>query len=329
MRLVWRTLPCLLASMCVLGGSTSPAALCQSSETPSVKVSLIVTDGSGHSVDDIKQEEIEVIENNLPLKVSLFAKDERPVKYAIAIDTSGSFRSLLGITLRAVKSLVQSNRPEDETMLIRFVDSNNIEKIQEFTADQTALLSIDVNKFTPRGGQTAVIDAVHTAVEATAAYKPGDASVRRAVILISDGEERSSYYSRDQLMKLLREKDVQVFILGVVSELDKEAGLIRRSPRQRAEDLLKQIAEETGGRIFFPNNEKELFEATAEIIHDLHTQYVIGFERPIQSGEEGFRKLKVRSAGKPARKNLKIITRPGYWLSAPKSELQTPRTFTR
>lgn len=310
-----RFLTCLLSSLCVLGASFARTTFPQAGQaTQSVKLNMIVINEAGQSVDDIRQEEIEVVEEKRPLKVSLLVKDERAVKYAITIDVSGSFKRQIPNTMRAVRLLIESNRPADETMLIRFVDSSKIEMVRSFTEDKDELLKVASQEFLSSVGQTAFIDAAYVSAQTTSAYKAGDPDVRHALILISDGEDRSSFYSSDALMKLLREKDVQVFILGVVSDLDKVGGLIRRSAREKAEDLLERIAEETGGRVFFPKNEKKLLEATAQIIHDLHAQYLVGFERPIQSGEKRFRKARVRFAEGSARKKLKIITRPGYWL---------------
>ena len=85
------------------------------------------------------------------------------------------------------------------------------------------------------GGQTAIIDAVYLTAEHVAEYKKGDDNDRRrrALIVITDGEDRNSFYNQEQLWAKLREEDVQIFVIGFVNELDKEGGLIRKSPRER------------------------------------------------------------------------------------------------
>ena len=309
-------IPVVVVVACLLLPANRPQAQeAQPSPAQSVKLTMIVTDDKGHSVDDVRQEEIQLVEEKRLQTISLFAKDVRPVDYALVVDTSGSFRFLLPQVVQAAKSLVNGNQPEDETFIESFVNSAHIETPQEFTADKSRL-SAALDSLYVRGGQSAVIDGVYLAVKHTAEYKRGPAGRRRAVVLFTDGEDRASFHDEDQLVKLLRENDVQVFIVGITRELDKEGGLIRKSPRDAAEGLLKRIAEESGGRVFFTRDTKETSEAIEQIAHDLHFQYLLGFERPGKPGEKGFRELKVKLTNVPARKQLTVITRPGYLVNA-------------
>jgi Ca-activated chloride channel family protein len=204
--------------------------------------------------------------------------------------------------------------------LIRFAASDYIEHIVPFTSDKSALLNVTVDSFSAVGGQSAVLDAVYVSAEATAEHKPSDASFRRAVVLISDGEDRASFYSRSKVTNLLNEQNVQVFLIGMTTELTEDGGFIRRSPRLTAETLLTTVARNTGGRVFFPRNPKELFQAVNQIVTDLRSQYVVGFERNIMPGEKGYQKFKLKMAPTSPRPKLKIITKPGFWLSAPETK---------
>ena len=97
-----------------------------------------------------------------------------------------------------------------------------------------------------------MIDGLYTAVDYVAEYHKGDEGRRKAVVIITDGEDRASTHTQQDLTKLLRERGVQVFVIGLVTELDREAGFIRRtSPREKAEKLLNAVAE-SGGRVFSP-----------------------------------------------------------------------------
>jgi Ca-activated chloride channel family protein len=277
----------------------------------SVKLTMIVTDDKDHSVDDVRQEEVQLVEEKQPQAISLFTKDVRPTDYALVVDTSGSFKTLLKSVVQTAKLLTNSNRPDDETFVESFVNGAHIETIQEFTADKTKL-SAALDSLYVRGGQSAVIDAIYLAVKHTAEYRGGPAERRRAVVLFTDGEDRASFYDEDKLVKLLRESDVQVFIVGITRELEKQRGLVRESPRDKAEGLLNRIAEESGGRVFFPRDTEETSQAVEQIAHDLHFQYLIGYERQSKPGEKGFRKLKVKLTSTPGRGKLSVITRPGY-----------------
>jgi Ca-activated chloride channel family protein len=285
------------------------------SSSQSVKLTMIVTDDKNHSVDDVRQEEVQLVEEKQPQTISLFTKDVRPIDYAVVVDTSGSFKTLLKSVVQTAKILTNSNRPDDETFVESFVNSAHIETNQEFTADKTKL-SATLDSLYVRGGQSAVIDAIYLAVKHTAEYRGGPAERRRAVVLFTDGEDRASFYDEDKLVKLLRESDVQVFIVGITRELEKQGGLVRASPRDKAEGLLNRIAEESGGRVFFPRDTEETSEAIEQIAHDLHFQYLLGYERQGKPGEKDLRKLKVKLTNIPGRGKLSVIARPGYLVNA-------------
>lgn len=305
----------VVATACLfLRADLARAQEAQLSPLRTVQLTMIVTDSAKHSVDDVRPEEIQLVEDKLSVPISQFVKDSRPVDYALVIDTTGSFRTLLKSVVQSAKVLVDSNRSEDETFVESFVSSNRIERVTEFTGDKTKLGGA-LDSLFARGGQSAVIDAVYVAVKYTAEKNGGTAERRRAVVLFTDGEDRASFYDEDKLVKLLRENDVQVFIVGITGELDKGASMIRASPREKAEQLLKTIAEESGGRVFFARDAKETAEALEQITHDLHSQYLISYERPLKPGEEGFRKFKVKLTETPGRKRFTVITRPGYLLN--------------
>ena len=127
-----------------------------------------------------------------------------------------------------------ATRQGDETFLVRFISSDKIETVQDFTASKDLLLD-GLESLYVEGGQTAVIDAVYLSAERIAEYKKGDDNDRRrrALIVVTDGEDRVSFYKQEQLFARLREADVQIYVIGFVSELEKEGGFIRKSPRER------------------------------------------------------------------------------------------------
>ncbi|MDQ2856663.1 MAG: VWA domain-containing protein, partial [Acidobacteriota bacterium] len=212
-----------------------------------VALDTIFTDKSNHSVDDIDRNELQVFEDGKAQVLDSLTKETKPVKYAIAIDASLSFRNVFASSLGACKLLIDSNSAGDETALIRFVSSDKITKEQDFTSDKSRLGNV-LGQLFLEGGQSAVIDAVYLAVQTVGPEFAG----RRAVVLVSDGEDRKSVHTVDELVKLLRENEVRVFVIGVVAQLDNDAGSIGETPRQKAEQLLNRMARETGGRVFFP-----------------------------------------------------------------------------
>jgi Ca-activated chloride channel family protein len=288
----------------------------QKQDGPAVRLSLIVADRSKHSLDDLNKDSISVWEDKIPQTVSLFSKDERPVDYALVIDTTGSFRKLLDAALETARLIVSNNRDLDETFIERFISSDKVETVREFTSDKTELLK-SLRTLYVEGGQSAVIDAVYEAASHTADYRSSTNDRRRALVLLSDGEDRASYYTENTLIQMLREKDVQVFVIGIVAQLDDRPRPVGLDPREKAEKLLQRLAQETGGRVFFPKTTNELTQAAREIVHDLHAQYLIGYQSTNTNNKENFRKVEVKIAEAPGRDKPTAITRPGYFVNPP------------
>jgi len=234
-------------------------------------------------------------------------------------------RSQLQSVIDAGKTIINANRSGDETFLVRFISSDKIETVQDFTASKELLLD-GLDSFYVEGGQTAVIDAVYLSAEHVSEYKKGDEGDRRrrALIVITDGEDRNSFYKQEQLFARLREEDVQIFVIGFVNELEKEAGLIRKSPREKAVNLIKKLASETGGRAFFPESISELPSIANEIIRDLRTQYVISYNPTNKEQDGAYRAIKV-TVSQPSDSSEKRIALTRTGRLARKEGQGTPR----
>jgi Ca-activated chloride channel family protein len=226
--------------------------------------------------------------------IESFTREEVPISYGLAVDTSGSLRSQLQSVIDAGKTIINSNKKGDETFLVRFISSDKIETVQDFTSNKELLMD-GLDNFYIEGGQTAIIDAVYLSAEHVSEYKRGDSGDRRrrALIVITDGEDRNSFYKQEQLFARLREEDVQIFVIGFINELDREAGFIRKSPREKATSLINKLATETGGRAFFPNSLSELPQIATEIVRDLRTQYVIAYNPTNKTADGSYRAIKV------------------------------------
>ena len=271
-----------------------------------------VIDRNNRPINDVPQNAFRVFEDGALQPIENFSREEVPISYGLAVDTSGSLRSQLQSVIDAGKSIINANKAGDETFLVRFISSDKIETVQDFTASKEMLMD-GLDSFYVEGGQTAVIDAVYLSAEHVSAYRRGDDGDRRrrALIVITDGEDRNSFYKQEQLFARLREEDVQIFVIGFVNELDKEAGLIRKSPREKAVQLINKLATETGGRAFFPESIADLPQIANEIIRDLRTQYVIAYN-PTNKAQDGtYRAIKV-TVDQPASGEKRIaLTRNG------------------
>lgn len=278
--------------------------------TDLVQLHVRVIDRNNKPINDVPETAFHVFEDGVPQPIEDFSREEVPISYGLAVDTSGSLRSQLQSVIDAGKTIINSNKPGDETFLVRFISSDKIETVQDFTANKESLLD-GLDSFYVEGGQTAVIDAVYLSAEHVSEYKNGDDRRRRALIVITDGEDRNSFYKQEQLFARLREEDVQIFVIGFVNELDKDAGLIRKSPKDKAVGLINRLATETGGRAFFPDSIADLPQIANEIIRDLRTQYVIAYNPTNKSQDGSYRAIKV-TVDQPSSGDKRIaLTRTG------------------
>lgn len=279
---------------------------------PEVALSLIVTDKNNKGLNSIRQDQVRVFESKVEQTILSIEPDERPVDYVLAVDSSGSLRSLFPVVLDAARILVINRRPSDEIALVRFISSDKIQTVLKFTNDGDALIAA-LKTLRVEGGVSAVIDGLYTSVAYVAEHNKSNEARRKVVIIITDGEDRNSYYKEPELIKLLREEGVQVFILGLTINVDKEAGFIRASPRERAEKLLKTVAEESGGRVFFPQTREQLAKSATEIIMDLRAQYRIKYRSMSDASKKGFRKVDVKFVSTAGEK-LNLIVPRGYFV---------------
>jgi Ca-activated chloride channel homolog len=281
-------------------------------ETDLVNLNVRVIDRNNRAIGDVRQEDFRVFEDGVQQKIEFISKEEVPISYGLAVDNSGSMRSQLDQVIEAAKIIVNTNKPGDETFLVRFIDSQKIETVQDFTANKNQLMD-SLDTLYIEGGQTAVVDAVILSAQHVARYKKGDAGDRRrrVLIVVTDGEDRDSYYRQEELFDLLREEDVQIFLIGFVEELDKEDGYISKSPRGKAVKLIDRLAKESGGRAFYPKSLTELPGIAEEISRDMRTQYVISYYPTNRAKDGAYHAIRVSVADAPGRDKRIALTRSG------------------
>lgn len=281
--------------------------------TEIVSLNVRVIDRDNKIQNDVKPEEFKVYEDNVLQKVQFVTREDVPVNYGLVIDNSGSLRSQLEKVIDASKIIIDSNKPEDATFIIRFVGSENINIIQDFTNDKV-LLGEQLDQLFTEGGSTAVIDAVKLSAEKAQEYekslKQSDRR-RRALILITDGEDRASYYKEAQLFTALREADVQIYTIGFVNELDSEKSLFGKSSKAKAIALLDKMAKETGGKAYYPKSLSELPNIARDISNELRTQYILTYTPSDEKRDGKFHPIRVVIDDKNNRNKRIALTRAG------------------
>lgn len=282
-------------------------------DTEEVSLNVRVVDANNRPVGNLNQTQFKVYEDNVLQPITSLTTAEVPSINALVIDNSRSLRSQLKKVVEAGKIIVGTNRPKDESTIVRFVSSDKIEVVQDFTANKNSLNNALDNLFV-EGGQTAIIDAVYQTARKVESYqnsgKTDDAKFR-AVILVSDGDDRGSAHTEQQLFKLLRDSNVQIYAVGFVNDLSKEPISGDVSRHDKAKGFLTRLAQETGGKVYFPESIDELAQIAAEISAELRTQYLISYSPTNENRDGTFRKIKVEVAEGANNQKRIAITRTG------------------
>ncbi len=282
-------------------------------EAQLVNVNVRIIDRNNRPINDVTKKDIKIFEDGVQQSIEFFSRAEVPTNYTLVLDNSGSMRSQLEKVIEAGKILVNTNHPDDDTSVIRFVGRDKIRIEQEFTSNKADVIDALDNLYI-EGGQTAIRDAVYLATESVEEHdksKKMDDRRRRALVLVTDGEDRDSYYSDQQLFDLLRESETQIYVIGFVTELSGEGGFITKSPQGKAKAFLQRLATETGGKVYFPASTTELPTIAKDIANELRTQFSIGYVPTNDVNDGTFRNIKVVVDDGPNSQKRIAISRPG------------------
>ena len=285
---------------------TAPAPVQQAEP---VRLHVTFSDDKGRPAAEVRREDVRLFVDGVEQPLSLFEREEAPASYGLVVDNSGSLRFLIDYVIASALKIVEANRPGDETFVVRFVASEDVRLLSRFTSDKEALRRAIEGMYV-QGGQTALLDAVYFAAEyaeKNAAPDEGGKARRRALVLITDGEDRDSSRKLDDVLKLLRRARIQVYCVGLVGELDRQRGIVMGSKRDKAATLLKRLSAETGGRLLLVNNvQSELLQALDSVAADLHTTYVLGYA----PGANPRGKVEVKVLERQGAPKLKALIRP-------------------
>jgi Ca-activated chloride channel family protein len=290
--------------------SQEPAAPTQTAAAPPARIEVTLTGGKGRAAPVLTKEDVRVYVDGVERPVVSFEKQAQPVSYGLVVDNSGSLRSQIGQVVSAAKFLVESGGPDDEAFVLRFAASDRINVLQPLTADKRALHGA-LDSMYIEGGFTAVLDALHDAGKylTTSASRAGAPGRRLVLALITDGDDRGSSYTANEVLKLLKDGGVQVYCVGLTAELENVPTLTKLNKREKAKSLLAKIAEETGGRVFYAEKSGELEEVVHDVARSMRTRYVVGYAPP-EPGGKGSGKVEVKVVGAAGKEKLKaqIIT---------------------
>ena len=269
-----------------------------------VKFNVIVTDHADHAVDDVRKEDLQVTETGAARTLTQFTRDERPLTVGFLIDASGSVRRILNYLIDSAKLAAEGMKPGDEAFVARFVGPEQFQIKEPMTAERDSVADA-LDDIYVEGGQTAVHDALDKALKYLEENHSGDAKARRSVlVLVTDGEDRASKIKDAKvIIARARQSNVQIFVLG----LTKFSGL--QSSGSKAMSLLTALAEQSGGRAFFPESASGLPEAAREVARELHTQFTLGYAVDDKNPAVE-RSVQVKWVGQNDAGKRKVIARP-------------------
>jgi Ca-activated chloride channel homolog len=264
-----------------------------------VLVPMTVTDPMNRLVTGLEKENFYLTDNNIPQKIKTFATQDAPLTIGIVFDLSGSMGSKFIRARRALSEFLRTCNPQDEFFVVGFNDRPAV--IVDYTSDVDDVEARMV-MLKPEN-RTALIDAVYLGVNKlkTAKYE------RKALLIISDGGDNRSRYTDNELKRAVRESEVQIYSIGIFD-------MFAPTPEEQGgPELLRDVSEATGGRVFPVVDLQDLADVAQKISQELRNEYVIGYTPTDTKRDGSWRKLKVRLLPPPGLPTLTVHNREGYY----------------
>lgn len=272
-----------------------------------VTLPVSVTDRDGQPIHGLEQQYFRVFEDGVEQRIELFKQEDQPISVGLVIDTSASMNNQNKRERASSGALefVREGNPDDETFIVTFNDEALLE--QDFTHSLGNL--IDTLEDIYNRGETAVYDAIYLAVD----YVEDSGRLdKKALLVVSDGEDNASIYDKEEVIERLQESDVSLYIIGLLEQNDQRGGLFRASPSKRARNAFEDLAEASGGRAFFPESLDEVEELCRQIAHDLRNHYTIGYH-PTNTAYDGtLREIEVEVERPDGFPRMEVHTKTSY-----------------
>lgn len=265
-----------------------------------VSLSVTVTDGAKY-VTTLDQDDFEVFEDGARQAITFFSRVQQPIALAILLDTSNSMEDKLATAQEAAIGFVRRMRKEDAIEVIEF--NSQVRIPQPFTSDPNALER--AIRQTTVNGSTSLYNAIYVSLRELKKERAASAEEirRQAIVVLSDGDDTSSLVEYEEVLNLAKRSETAIYAIGLRQA---ESG---RPRFKEAEFVLRQLSQETGGRVFFPASVAELPKIYEQISEELASQYSIAYssKNPMRNG--AWRRVDVR-IGKPG---LTARARRGYY----------------
>ena len=268
-----------------------------------VSLNVTVTDGSGRYITDLQNSDFSVFEDGVKQDVTFFSRTNLPIALALLLDTSASMELKLQTAQDAATGFARRLRPQDLAEVIDF--DSRVTVLQNFTNSANDLEQA-IRKTSP-GGSTSMYNAVYIALKdlKKIVAKNVDEIRRQAIVLLSDGEDTSSLLPFEEVLDLAKRSETAIYTIGL---RDSDVGNTTKGFKE-AEFVMRQFAQETGGRAFFANQTSELGGIYGQISDELSSQYTVGYTSKNPKRDGGWRRVVIRVD----RQNSGARTKQGYF----------------
>jgi len=262
------------------------------------------TDKHGHFIKDLKREDIQILDDTKQVTRirSFSSQTDLPLQVALLVDASNSVRDRFKFEQEAaIEFLNQIVRPNYDKAFVVGFDATP-EVTQDFT-DNSEFLAKGVRSLRPGGG-TAMYDAIYFSCRDKLLKEPRSGPVRRAVIVLSDGDDNLSHVSREEAIEMAQRAEVIIYTISTNISGAKNKG----------DKVLERLSEATGGRAFAPFRIQDVADAFTEIQDELRSQYLVSYTPPDLIADGHFRPVEITALSE---KGLRVRSRHGYFSPAP------------
>ena len=268
-----------------------------------VSLNVTVIDGTQHYITSLTQQDFLVYEDGVKQELTFFNRANLPIALSILLDSSASMEDKLATAQDAAIGFAKRLRREDSAQVIDF--DSRVQIIQAFTSSVPDLEN--AIRRTNAGGSTSLYNAIYIALkELKKSRAASSEDVRRqAIVVLSDGEDTSSLVSFEEVLELAKRSETAIYAIGIRS---REVGQITKGFSE-ADFVLRQLSQETGGRVFFARQINELANIYGQIADELSSQYTIGYTSKNPKRDGAYRRLIVR-VNQP---NSTARTKQGYY----------------
>jgi Ca-activated chloride channel family protein len=265
-------------------------------------VNVTVTDPYNRLVTGLAPENFRVFENNIEQEIQYFSSEDVPISIGVIFDLSGSMGNKVGKAKEAALQFFKTANPQDEFFLVGF--NERAEVLSPFTNNvddlQSRILSASAK------GRTALLDAIYLGLREMRTAR----NAKRALLIISDGGDNSSRYNENDLKRLVREADTQLYSVGIFDPFDYRS----RTPEElNGPSLLSEVTELTGGRAFSVGDVNELPDIATKIGAELRNQYIVGYRPSNKSHDARWRKIKIKLRTPKGLPPLSVYAKTGYY----------------